>query len=58
MESEYSQDIRYWYGTGFGTQLEEKLMLPFLTQLVARSVDGSNTTYASTNSTPDSTQPC
>ncbi|KAK5116667.1 hypothetical protein LTR62_007341 [Meristemomyces frigidus] len=45
LDYEYAQDIRYWYGTGLGTQLEKNLMLPFLTQLVQRFVDGPNTTY-------------
>ncbi|KAK3671832.1 hypothetical protein LTR78_008197 [Recurvomyces mirabilis] len=50
---EYSQDIRYWYGTGLGTKLEKNLMLPFLTALVQRFVDGPNATYPNGNaSTP------
>ncbi|KAK5715698.1 hypothetical protein LTR17_016686 [Elasticomyces elasticus] len=36
---DYAQDIRYWYGTGPGTQLEKNLMLPFLTVLVQRFVE-------------------
>ncbi|KAK4575210.1 hypothetical protein LTR86_001062 [Recurvomyces mirabilis] len=47
---EYSQDIRYWYGTGLGTKLEKNLMLPFLTALVQRFVDGPNATYPNGNS--------
>jgi acid phosphatase len=39
---EYAQDIRYYYGTGPGSDLEKQLMLPFLTQLVQRFVDVSS----------------
>ena len=48
---EYAQDIRYYYGTGPGTTLEKNLMLPFLTALVQRFVDGPNATYTSANGT-------
>ncbi|KAK0270142.1 hypothetical protein LTR35_014390 [Friedmanniomyces endolithicus] len=51
LQYEYSQDIRYWYGTGLGTQLEKNLMLPFLTALVQRFIDGPTATYNNTNST-------
>lgn len=47
---EYAQDIRYWYGTGLGTQLEQNLMLPVLTELVQRFLDGPNATYTNANS--------
>lgn len=46
---EYAQDIRYWYGTGLGTELEKNMMLPFLTSLVQRFVDGPNATYSRAN---------
>ncbi|KAK5715452.1 hypothetical protein LTR15_010096 [Elasticomyces elasticus] len=49
MNYEYAQDIRYWYGTGPGTQLEKDLMLPFLTALVQRFVDGPSATYSTGN---------
>lgn len=42
---EYAQDIRYWYGTGLGTDLEKNLMLPFLSQIIQTFVNGPNTTY-------------
>lgn len=50
LQYEYAQDIRYWYGTGLGTVLEQKLMLPFLTEVVQRLVDGPNATYTNSNS--------
>lgn len=53
LQYEYSQDIRYWYGTGLGTQLEKNLMLPLLTELVQVFVNGPNASYTSANgSTP------
>ena len=45
LDYEYAQDIRYWYGTGLGTDLEKNMMLPFLTALVQRFVDGPNASY-------------
>ncbi|KAK4505117.1 hypothetical protein PRZ48_003080 [Zasmidium cellare] len=56
LQYEYAQDIRYWYGTGLGTDLEKNMMLPFLTALVQRFVDGPNATYPS-NSSSGSFQP-
>lgn len=50
LQYEYAQDIRYWYGTGLGTSLDKQLMLPFLTAVIQRLVDGPNTTYTSPNS--------
>ncbi|TKA81563.1 hypothetical protein B0A55_03011 [Friedmanniomyces simplex] len=50
LQYEYAQDIRYWYGTGLGTQLEKNLMLPFLTALIQRFIDGPNATYNTTTS--------
>ena len=41
----YAQDLRYWYGSGLGTTVDKKLMLPFLTAVVQRFVDGPNATY-------------
>ncbi|EMC97560.1 hypothetical protein BAUCODRAFT_138831 [Baudoinia panamericana UAMH 10762] len=48
---EYAQDIRYWYGSGLGTTVDKNLMLPFLTQLVQRFVDGPNASYPNGNGT-------
>ncbi|KAK6426506.1 hypothetical protein LTR95_016123 [Oleoguttula sp. CCFEE 5521] len=48
---EYAQDIRYYYGTGPGTDIEQQLMLPFLVALVQRFVDGPNATYVNANGT-------
>lgn len=31
---EYAQDLRYWYGLGPGTDLEKKMMMPYLNALV------------------------
>ncbi|KAF2158421.1 hypothetical protein M409DRAFT_71657 [Zasmidium cellare ATCC 36951] len=50
LQYEYAQDLRYWYGTGLGTDLEKNMMLPFLTALVQRFVDGPNATYPSNTS--------
>lgn len=49
LQYEYAQDIRYYYGTGPGTDLESNLMLPFITAIVERFVDGPNATYTSSN---------
>ena len=46
LQYEYAQDIRYWYGTGLGTDLEKNMMLPFLTAVIQRLVDGPNATYS------------
>jgi acid phosphatase len=45
LQYEYSQDLRYWYGTGLGTDIEKYLMLPVLQGVVNRFVDGPNATY-------------
>lgn len=47
LQYEYAQDIRYYYGTGPGTSLNSNLMLPFLTAIIERFVDGPNATYTS-----------
>lgn len=57
LEYEYAQDIRYWYGTGLGTDLEKNMMLPFLTALLRRFIDGPNATYPSNSSTSPPFQP-
>ncbi|GAB7349306.1 hypothetical protein MBLNU459_g8447t1 [Dothideomycetes sp. NU459] len=49
IQYEYAQDIRYWYGSGLGTSLDKNLMLPFLTAVVQRFVDGPNATYHDKN---------
>ena len=47
---EYAQDIRYWYGSGMGAgPVDQKLMLPYLTAVVQRLVDGPNHTYVNGN---------
>lgn len=45
LQYEYAQDLRYWYGTGLGTDIEKYMMLPVLDGLVQRFVDGPNATY-------------
>ncbi|KAJ4389251.1 hypothetical protein N0V93_006716 [Gnomoniopsis smithogilvyi] len=37
---EYAQDIRYWYGLGPGTDLEQTMMMPYLNALVDILQDG------------------
>ncbi|CAN8095916.1 unnamed protein product [Discula destructiva] len=37
---EYAQDIRYWYGLGPGTDLEQTMMMPYLNSLVGLLQDG------------------
>lgn len=39
---EYAQDIRYWYGLGPGTDLEQTMMVPYLNALVGILQDGPN----------------
>ncbi|KAJ4347154.1 uncharacterized protein N0V89_011092 [Didymosphaeria variabile] len=51
LQYEYAQDLRYWYGTGLGTDIEKLQMLPTLGMLVRRFVDGPNKTYTLRNST-------
>jgi hypothetical protein len=45
---EYSQDLRYYYGMGPGTDLPSKMMLPYLSSLVGLLAQGPeiNGTYA------------
>ena len=45
---EYSQDLRYYYGMGPGTDLPSKMMLPYLNSLVGLLAQGPgvNGTYA------------
>ncbi|KAK7179531.1 hypothetical protein DPSP01_011965 [Paraphaeosphaeria sporulosa] len=51
LEYEYAQDLRYWYGTGLGSDVEKLQMLPTLDMLVRRFVDGPDKTYTLRNST-------
>ncbi|KAJ4369394.1 hypothetical protein N0V86_009226 [Didymella sp. IMI 355093] len=51
LQYEYAQDLRYWYGTGLGTDIEKYNMLPVLNGLVQRFVDGPNATYQTGNGT-------
>lgn len=37
---EYAQDIRYWYGLGPGTDLEQTMMMPYLNALVGLLQEG------------------
>ena len=46
-----AQDLRYYYGTGPRTVLEQEMMLPLLTALVQRFVDGSNARHKNANGT-------
>ena len=48
---EYAQDLRYWYGTGLGTDIEKFQMVPTIEMLVKRFVDGPDTAYNVKNST-------
>ncbi|KAF2728213.1 acid phosphatase PHO12 precursor [Polyplosphaeria fusca] len=51
LQYEYAQDLRYWYGTGLGTDIEKYLMLPVLGGLIQRFVDGPNATYTDADGT-------
>jgi acid phosphatase len=53
LQYEYAQDLRYWYGSGLGTDVEKLQMLPTLDMLVRRFVDGPDKTYTLRNSTFD-----
>jgi acid phosphatase len=48
---EYSQDLRYWYGTGLGTDIEKYQMLPVLDMVAQRFIDGPNAVYQNGNTT-------
>lgn len=45
LQYEYAQDLRYWYGTGLGTDIEKYLMLPVVDMVVRRFLDGPKATY-------------
>jgi acid phosphatase len=51
LQYEYAQDLRYWYGTGLGSDIEKYQMLPIVEGLVQRFVDGPNVVYQLPNST-------
>ncbi|KAF2030734.1 acid phosphatase-like protein [Setomelanomma holmii] len=51
LQYEYSQDLRYWYGTGLGTDIEKYQMLPIVEMVVKRFTDGPNATYSTGNTT-------
>ncbi|KAF1847653.1 acid phosphatase PHO12 precursor [Cucurbitaria berberidis CBS 394.84] len=51
LQYEYAQDLRYWYGTGLGSDIEKYQMVPVLDKLVQRFVDGPDATYKTGNST-------
>jgi hypothetical protein len=53
LQYEYAQDLRYWYGSGLGTDIEKLQMLPTLDMLVRRFVDGPDKTYTLGNSSFD-----
>ncbi|KIW30485.1 uncharacterized protein PV07_06227 [Cladophialophora immunda] len=48
---EYSQDLRFYYGHGPGSLKNSTFMLPFLSALVSRFIDGPNKTYTSSDGT-------
>jgi acid phosphatase len=49
LQYEYAQDLRYWYGTGLGTDVEKYMMVPVLDGLISRFVDGPNATYTNSD---------
>jgi acid phosphatase len=51
LQYEYAQDLRYWYGSGLGTDIEKYMMVPVLDGLVQRFVDGPEKTYKNSDGT-------
>ncbi|KAI4675637.1 uncharacterized protein J4E88_007671 [Alternaria novae-zelandiae] len=51
LQYEYAQDLRYWYGTGLGSDIEKYQMLPIVDMTVQRFVDGPDATYKTGNGT-------
>ncbi|CAN9292924.1 unnamed protein product [Alternaria alternata] len=51
LQYEYAQDLRYWYGTGLGSDIEKYQMLPVVDMTVQRFFDGPNATYQTGNGT-------
>lgn len=49
MGYEYAQDLRYWYGTGLGTDIEKYQMLPTVDMVLRRFLDGPNAVYTNGN---------
>ncbi|KAG9189189.1 acid phosphatase [Alternaria panax] len=51
LQYEYAQDLRYWYGTGLGSDIEKYQMLLVVDMAAQRFVDGPNATYNTGNGT-------
>jgi acid phosphatase len=51
LQYEYAQDLRYWYGTGLGTDIEKYQMLPVIDMVARRFVDGPDAVYKTKNGT-------
>jgi acid phosphatase len=51
LQYEYAQDLRYWYGTGLGSDIEKYQMLPVVDMTVQRFVDGPDAIYKTSNGT-------
>jgi hypothetical protein len=49
LQYEYAQDLRYWYGSGLGMDIEKYLMVPVVDGLVKRFVDGPKATYTNSD---------
>lgn len=49
LEYEYAQDLRYYYGLGPGTELEQLMMVPFLNSLVGILAEGPGVTGVEAN---------
>ncbi|KAF2845550.1 acid phosphatase-like protein [Plenodomus tracheiphilus IPT5] len=51
LQYEYAQDLRYWYGTGLGSDIEKYQMLPVVDMVTRRFKDGPDVIYENGNST-------
>ncbi|KAH9862982.1 hypothetical protein J1614_010711 [Plenodomus biglobosus] len=51
LQYEYAQDLRYWYGSGLGSDIEKHQMLPIIDMVTRRFVDGPEARYKIGNST-------
>jgi acid phosphatase len=51
LQYEYAQDLRYWYGTGLGSDIEKYQMLPIVEMVAQRFVDGPDMVYNNGNRT-------
>lgn len=49
LQYEYAQDLRYYYGVGPGTELEQLMMVPYLNSLVSILAEGPGVTGVETN---------